>query len=448
VSTPITLSVGDITLTYNTMHIGMDHGMLFQECDRKRLRRSTINYEFYEEHPELDLAGHEECFCRTLQSVVSRLELLGFTLDTARVEYERSVETDLENREELTAAAATLTTGDIELLDPSRRPAAMSFDEFLVFIRAHAVNDLSNEFNSDLSGEGRRAVRGRFVDDPDADRLPREEFYNDIDGYSERSYFGGLIGFLSAYATLRVLAENPANLNLEVVWDHGAFVHAGWARMEQFVPGARRTQTYLIATEGSSDTHILKRALNLLRPDIEDFFKFIEMEGGHPFPGTGNLAKFAEGLVKIDVHNKVVFIFDNDAEGCEAHASLHRLEFPANMRAMVLPSLEELRSFPALGPEGVANADINGRAAAIECYLDLRLPNRKPAQVTWTNFKDKLKTWHGSLDFKTSYVTAFFGQTSQSIEDGSYDTGKLAKVLDALLQQCHQMASEMAINRR
>lgn len=236
-STPITLSVGDITLTYNTMHIGMDHGMLFQESDRKRLRRPTINYEYYEEHPELDLAGHEECFCRTLQSVVSRLELLGFNLDTARVEYERSVETDLENREELTAAAETLTTGDVELLDPSKRPAAMSFDEFLEFIRAHAVNDLSNEFNSDLSEEGRRAVRGRFVDDPDANRLPREEFYNDIDGYSERGYFGGLIGFLSAYATLRVLAENPANLNLEVVWDHGAFVHAGWARMEQFIPG-------------------------------------------------------------------------------------------------------------------------------------------------------------------------------------------------------------------
>ncbi|WP_223262255.1 HEPN/Toprim-associated domain-containing protein [Variovorax beijingensis] len=35
-STPITLTVGDITLTYDTTYIGMDHGMLFQEADRRR----------------------------------------------------------------------------------------------------------------------------------------------------------------------------------------------------------------------------------------------------------------------------------------------------------------------------------------------------------------------------------------------------------------------------
>jgi len=41
--------------------------------------------------------------------------------------------------------------------------------------------------------------------------------------------------------------------------------------------GARRTQTYLIATEDISDTHILKRGLSLLRPDVENFFRFIDI---------------------------------------------------------------------------------------------------------------------------------------------------------------------------
>ena len=43
------------------------------------------------------------------------------------------------------------------------------------------------------------------------------------------------------------------------------------------MPHARRTQTFLIATEGSSDVHILKQALALLRPGIEDFFRFIDV---------------------------------------------------------------------------------------------------------------------------------------------------------------------------
>lgn len=171
----------------------------------------------------------------------------------------------------------------------------------------------------------------------------------------------------------------------------------------------------MIATEGKSDTHILKRALVLLRPDIEDFFRFIDVEDRHPFSGTGNLAKFAKGLVKIDVHDRVVFLFDNDAEGIDTFRSLQRFTFPVNMRAMVLPDLDELRNFPARGPSGIAGADINGHAAAIECYLDLRLKDRPPPQVTWTNYKESLGIYQGSLDFKDSYAKAFYAATSDDI---------------------------------
>ena len=51
-STPITLTVGDIELTYNTTYMGIDHGMLFQEIDRKHRRHRYISYEYYEQHPD------------------------------------------------------------------------------------------------------------------------------------------------------------------------------------------------------------------------------------------------------------------------------------------------------------------------------------------------------------------------------------------------------------
>ncbi|MGC2224356.1 MAG: HEPN/Toprim-associated domain-containing protein, partial [Methylocella sp.] len=184
--------------------------------------------------------------------------------------------------------------------------------------------------------------------------------------YSECSYFGGLIGILHPYSVLRILGENAKNREADVVWQYGPLVQSGWATEAEFTPGARRTQTFLVATEGSSDARILKHAFAILHPEIADFFRFIDVSERHPFPGTGNLLKFAEGLAKIDVQNQVVFLLDNDAEGFDAYQRVQNLSLPSNMRAIMLPDLEAFRAFPARGPEGVSGADINRRAAAIE----------------------------------------------------------------------------------
>jgi len=431
-STPITLTVGNITLTYNTRDIGIDHGLLFQERDRQRRRHPYLDYDYYEQHPEEDMVQSEMCFCRTLGSMVPRLELLGYTLSAVKADYEKQSALDSDRY------------ADAEASGEPARPDRLTFEQFVAFIRAHAVRDLKDEYHDGYEAEHAEG-RGRFSSAPAVALLPEGDPDRDMSTYSERSHFGVLFGFLAPYSSLRILAENPANLDLDVVWDYGNFVDAGWAENEDFVAGARRTHTYLLATEGTSDTHILKRGFALLRPDIEDFFRFIDVEDRHPFSGTGNLFKFAEGLIKIDVHNRVVFLFDNDAEGIDTFRSLQRFTFPANMRAMVLPDIEELRNFPAQGPGGVACADINGRAAAIECYLDLRLKDRPSPQVTWINYKESLGIYQGVLDFKDSYAKAFYAASPEAIASGAYDTSKLRVVLAALFTQCSEMAAQMLL---
>lgn len=210
------------------------------------------------------------------------------------------------------------------------------------------------------------------------------------------------MGILHLYSVLRLLAE--ANADADVVWQYGPLVEGGYAPEREFVPHARRTQTFLIATEGSSDVHILRHALAVLRPGIADFFRFIDVSESHPFSGTGNLVKFAEGLAKIDVQNQVVFVFDNDAEGLDAHQKLSTLNLPANMRRIMLPELDAFRAFQAEGPEGLHSSDINRRAAAIECYLDLDVGGYPPAKVLWTNYKKGLGIYQGALEFKETYI--------------------------------------------
>ena len=93
-----------------------------------------------------------------------------------------------------------------------------------------------------------------------------------------RSFFGELVNILHPYSVMRLLAEGKTNENASVIWQYGPLVDAGWATEEEFVPQARRIETFLITTEGSSDVHILKHALALLRPGIADFFRFIARE--------------------------------------------------------------------------------------------------------------------------------------------------------------------------
>ncbi|MGY8681277.1 hypothetical protein Q2941_26320 [Bradyrhizobium sp. UFLA05-153] len=145
--------------------------------------------------------------------------------------------------------------------------------------------------------------------------------------------------------------------------------------------------------------------------------------------------KFAEGLLRIDIQNKVLFLLDNDAEGVDAYRKLQELRLSSNMRAMRLPYLEEFRSVPARGPKGVSACDINGRAAAIECYLDLNLSGYPPAQVISSNYKRDIDAWQGALEHKESYMRHFLEQTSRGAPPEGYETSKLAKLLDALISE-------------
>ena len=422
--TLISLDVGGMAVDGSKNMRGADHGDLFQVCDRARVRSDQINYDYFDaDDPEL--AEMEAAFARSLTDIVPRLELMGFNLDSVESAYNRAAEVD----RELRAA--------MEDLDPEVPDRPMGFAEFRDFVYAHPIEDLDDTYPSGGTSTRKQAI-GRFADDPATRGIPYYPAASDQ--YSERSHFGSLLSFLPPYAILRLLAENRANLDSRVVWQYGPLVSAGWAEIAEFEPGARRTQTFLIATEGSSDAQILKHALYLLRPNIADFFRFVDMSDGYPFTGTGNLRNFAAGLAGIDVHNCVVFLLDNDAEGVDACARIQRMRLPANMTATCLPDLADFGAVACRGPDGLRASDINRRAAAIECYLDLAASGQPPAEVRWTNFKAEPDIYQGALQNKESYTQVFLKQTAKSLTDGNYDATKITFVLDHIFAVCCQIA--------
>lgn len=419
--TSIELKVARVTLSYAKNHMGPDFGYLFQKADLARRPCDGIDYDYYRDHPDKveDMVESEWGFVRPLHRIIPRLNVLGQSLDAARAEYEAVI-----------ADAVSL-----EGVDPNNEGQRyLSFEEFCDLANLLPVTDLADAYIDLPSDERDVIAQGRFAAHTDSfARLPWTENSNMY--WSEASYLSAQVCILSASSMLLVFALNPRNLDAEVMWQFGNIVNAGWVSREAFVGGATRTQGVLVATEGASDARILRRALDVLRPDVADFFRFIDGDERHHFWGTGNLVKFAEGLLRIDIQNQVLFVLDNDAEGVDAYRRLRDLDLTGNLRAMVLPDIEQLRSFPALGPEGLARVDINGRAAAIECYLDLNLPGYSPARIVWSNYKRDLGIWHGALEHKESYDRHFMSQAGETLTLGDYDVSKLTQVLDALIAE-------------
>lgn len=425
--TEITLSVNDVDVCWSKNSMGLDHGHLFQSEDRKRLKSNQVNYDY--DWNDAELAKMEIGFSKKLKDIVPRLELVGITLDVVRKEYDIAAAESDESK-------AYLASQGLGEYTPN-----MDFNNFLKIIQTINLSSLDDTYDS-TSFDKDPLEYGKHIIDKEAIKAIPHYDPHDWMVYSEKSLVSSMIGFLSPYCALRVLAECKHNVDLDVTWQYGPLVENGWADASMFQPNARRAQKFLIVTEGHTDAEILSLAIKTLRPEIRDFFFFIDMTDGHPFGGTSNLLKFAKGLVKMDVQNKTLFLYDNDTEGLSAYKNTSALDLPYNMGVVMLPDLEEFQAFETIGPTGNQKVDINGKAVAIECYLDFNrscLP--KTPKVAWSSYKNDVKQYQGALIDKEKYTKDFLSFTPESLLCSGYNLTKLRKVVDTIFEKCVSIAS-------
>jgi hypothetical protein len=293
-------------------------------------------------------------------------------------------------------------------------PLKLLFDEVLNILKTVNVARVTNEFSE-------QPVEGVFA--PSEIRaLIRSSRHLDSFTFDHWDLLALLENF-SPYSMLRVLAESPSNIELPVTWDFDEVVRNGWVNRNDVTHGLEPAGQFLIVTEGSSDAKILQKALTLLRPHIADFFRFVDMDEGYPFTGTGNLYNFVKGLISIGIQNHVIVVFDNDAEGVFNMNRCRDLNVPGNMKIVKLPDLEEFQAFQTIGPNGRHLADINSSGAAIECYLDV---GGNPL-VRWTNYNEGRDSYQGSLVDKDRYKRAFLQQRQKK---AGYNYHKIEQVLN------------------
>jgi hypothetical protein len=397
----IHLSVGRLEIDWGKNFGFTDHSPLFQCTDLAQVPYYYVN----EDDPENADGGYNLIteykigLSKPLSQVLGRVNLLGHTLKYARREFEY---VSLLNR-----------------FDKTR----FTFEQLAEALAVVDVQSVSSDY-----GEGEDF--GKFFRRYMFDRLGLAKIVDEPDYV--RFYAAEGMENLSAYTILQLLAQNPSASNLPVNWQFAELEHGGWAHREQFVKTLDQSSRFLIVTEGSSDAAITKRALELLKPHLSDFFDFVDMNEGYPFSGTGNLYNFTKGLISISVQNNVIIIYDNDAEGLSSFNRTTKLNIPFNMRVLKLPDLPEFKNFETLGPSGHHKADINGRGAAIECYLDV---GSSPL-VRWNNYNRELGVYHGEIVGKGDLARRFYNVADAKEE---YDFSKISAVLNMIINECISM---------
>jgi hypothetical protein len=378
------------------------HGEIYQPGD------VTLVPDVYVDNDGRHITQMQTGTSRSLSKVLPRLELLGYTLDTSRAEFNSIVN--------------AFGYGDL----------AVSFDDLASALAKMDVDAAATDYHEDYD-------LGEFFARELFDRIGLQKRLDEDRG--GRYELGEVMENLHPYVILRLLAENPVNLSRPVTWHYHDVVENGWVQPETIAGSIGDVRRFLIVTEGSSDAHIIRKAFELLRPEIADFFSFVDMQEGYPFTGTGNLHKFSQGLVAIGIENRVIVLYDNDLEGSLRLRDTSGLNLPPNMRVIQLPTVQQLAAFRTIGPNGGGVADINGRAAAIECYLDLafgRATGEQEPTVRWTVYNERADAYQGALMFKESYTRRFLKLKAR---EETYDYSKLEAVLERIVATSVSMAA-------
>lgn len=388
-SSMITLGIGKMEIDWGKNNVFKNYSCLFQKEDLKKIPYYYANNE----------VEYKKGFSKNIKSIKRRLDLLGYNLN----QIENIFNEELEYVNQLYKTSLPIKFND--------------YYNILKSININNIDMTSDEYDCDYD-------LGEYVRKCVMSEIQELVKICDDDIYTISEFLENL----SPYITLRILSENKNNLDLDLIWRVSDIVENGWILEKDIIPQLTTKDKILVVTEGSSDTDIIQKCINLLYNDISDFFEFIDMEHNYPFTGTGNLKNFIKGLSKISILNNILVILDNDTAGLAVYNDIKEINLPKNLKVIKLPNYVDFDNFKCKGPQGDSLENINGKAVSIECFLDHNLID-EDIYVRWTGFNDKLTQYQGNIEPKNLLLKLFHKHCNQE-----YDFSKMKYLIDYILE--------------
>lgn len=404
----ITLGINKMEIDWGKNNSFTNHSKLFQISDFDK----KIPY-YYVDDDNNEVIEYRKGAQKKLKDIKDRLEILGYDLKSLR----RKFNEYCKEYEFYTGEKMNITYNDYVL--------------FLNSIDVSKVNSITLSIENSENG----FELGEFFDncilEDEEISLRIKQIMEKIKKNNEFISIGNFLENMDPYITLRILAENPENLDYDVEWCYDKVVENGWVKKEDIIKELEQSDKILIVTEGNTDSFVIKKTIEELYPNISDFFEFVDMEKNYPFTGVGSLSNFCLGLSKIHIQNNIIALFDNDTAGNELYNKVIVMEEkPKNLVLCKLPKTKIFNRFETIGPSGKKRTNINGKAVAIECFLDFSSVSTEPI-VRWQCFKDKMDQYQGILENKEAYIKKF---KTANLKDGSYNCDKLKLLIDYLIK--------------
>jgi len=235
-----------------------------------------------------------------------------------------------------------------------------------------------------------------------------------------------------------------------LILDYTKLVHAGYyseqdalrdLAIEELSEGFATNQKVVILTEGSTDTLILRRTLDVLYPHLRDFYSFVDFSAANLAGGAGALANTVKTFVGSGIQNRAVALFDNDTAAKDALRALSSVELPDNVKVVQLPTLDLAEDYPTIGPQGRVNININGLACSIELYFGsdvLADPEHGFVPIQWKGYNQTLSQYQGEILDKSRLQERYLrivseAEASQETKN-SHDWDPMAKVFETLFE--------------
>ena len=378
-------------------------------------------------------------YCTTVSVMKDRLELMGFSLNFVRKEFDAAIKEQYDQYGEAEGKFGdSYPQASLEYKAKQRAVHQLSFDQYLtIFERLWRDKE-------ELCKEGWRSI-------PQADCSPDEllMWYVRTESFDTPYAFPSYDPRLFLRTVCEVLASDiPIVYDLsDLIDDFGDAEGLANYSEENLDGGYATTRKIIVLTEGGTDQRAIKGTLSLLRPGLMDYFSFLDFDTMAVPGGVGNVVNTFKALVSVGITNRVVALLDNDTAAHSAVQSAITSSLPSNARIIFLPRLVLAENYPTLGPStGTTTVlmDINGFACSLELFFGediLRRSSGDLVPIQWKGYDAKLKQYQGEITQKGELQSLFLKKLEQAREDqnllDSQDWAPMKMVIQSLITAFH-----------
>lgn len=359
-------------------------------------------------------------FKSTVKKFIRILDSSGHTMLAARDDFERN------KAEELEYIQYCIDEGEKPSPSYEEFDRSFTFDEWCKVAGNCAVLLSKDTFDwkccKYAQFENARPQKGTIVEEKVMRTLPFGE-----------GFFGMDYEHTDCWNVFRVLL-NAFPEDEEIILDYTDLYESGWCNEVPNTEDYNVPKT-IILTEGKFDVEVISNAINILYPHMSKYYSFINFDDYKVQGSTNFLTHYLKAFIASGIQNRVIALYDNDSAGLAELEVLKTIRCPDNFRIMRLPDIAIAENYPTLGPNGMEQMNINGKACSIEMYLgnDTLRDGDGYTPIQWKGFVEKTQTYQGEIMRKQAIQERFREKVKQTKESKIVDTN-VWKELDFLLR--------------